>query len=83
MIEKEFLTVKELADYLGTSKSWVYSAVQRRLIPFMKPTKKMLFFKKQDVDEFIGRNRIPSREESMTIINTNQIIKKGRMKNEN
>lgn len=57
---KNFLTVKDFAEYTGFSKSHIYKLTNKKKIAFYKPTGKMNFFKKSDIDEFLSSNRIMS-----------------------
>ena len=53
----EYLTLQQAAEYLGFKPSYMYKLTHRRLIPFYKPTKKKLFFKKSDLDNWISSNK--------------------------
>ena len=57
------MTLDEAAKYLSMSKSRLYSLTSRALIPHFKPTGKRCYFKKEDLDAFLLRNRITPREE--------------------
>ena len=59
---KEILTLKEICEYLELSSSHIYKLTSRREIPFAK-TGKRIFFKKSDIDAWIYRNRITTRDE--------------------
>lgn len=54
--DPEFLTLKDLADFLHLSSVTVYRLVARRLFPVYRASRKMLF-KKQDVLEYLERHR--------------------------
>ena len=51
--EKPFLTVDEASQYLGISKSTLYSYKSQGLIPHYKLQNRKLYFKVEDLDEFI------------------------------
>lgn len=57
------LTLPEAADYLGISRSRLYFYTSESLIPHFKPTGKKIYFQKADLDAFILRNRVSTREE--------------------
>ncbi len=57
------LTFKEATDYLGVSKSYLYKLTHKNLIPYYKPGGKLIYFLKKDVDEWLFKNRIRSREQ--------------------
>jgi len=47
------LSFKEAASYLGFAPSYLYKLTYRKVIPHYKPTGKMLFFSKCELDEWI------------------------------
>jgi excisionase family DNA binding protein len=55
---KEFLTVEEIADYLGLSKSAVYKITSKKEIPYYNPGGKKIYFKKTEVDAWIESGRV-------------------------
>ncbi|MFK7002040.1 helix-turn-helix domain-containing protein [Flavobacterium oreochromis] len=54
---KQILTVDDLVNYSGFSRSYVYKLVHNKLIPFSKPNGKTLFFEKVEVDKFLLKNK--------------------------
>ena len=54
----QWMTVEQLASYLQLSKSTIYKMVFYRKLPYYKPTNKLLYFKKAEVDETIEKSRI-------------------------
>ena len=61
--KKQFLNVKELCAFTGWSQSHVYKLTMNKELPYYKPNRKTLFFKLADIDNYISRVRISSREE--------------------
>ena len=57
-LHKETLTANEAALYLGVKKSYLYKLTYRRAIPFTKPSGKMVYFKRRDLDAYMNTNRI-------------------------
>lgn len=47
------LNFNQAADYLGFSHSYLYKLTSRKIIPCHRPTGKMLFFSKAELDEWI------------------------------
>lgn len=47
------LSFKEACTYLGFAPSYLYKLTYRKVIPHYKPTGKMLFFSKCELDEWI------------------------------
>lgn len=58
MNEKEFLTAKETANYLGMALSYLYKLTASKSIPFYAPTGKRLLFKKAELNEWIESHRV-------------------------
>ena len=50
---KEIMTVKDFAEYTGYSVGYVYQLTHRKKVTFSKPFNGKLFFKKNDVENFI------------------------------
>lgn len=63
MIEKEFLTTKEAAAYLGMALSYLYKMTSKKSIPFYTPTGKKIYFKKSELDEWMNNSRVATNEE--------------------
>lgn len=63
MIEKEFLTTKEAAAYLGMALSYLYKMTAKKTIPFYTPTGKKIYFKKSELDEWMNSSRVATNEE--------------------
>jgi excisionase family DNA binding protein len=54
---KEILSLKELVDYTGLSKGYIYKLTSNNLIPYYKPVGKKIYFYKAEVDKWILQNR--------------------------
>ena len=54
---KEVLTSKEAAEYLGISISQIYRLTSRGIIPHYKPTGKICYFKRDELDEWATAER--------------------------
>jgi excisionase family DNA binding protein len=49
------LTLPEAAAYLGVTRSHLYQLTHKRKIPFSKPGNKIIYFIRQELDEWILR----------------------------
>ena len=56
--DKNILTVEDLMDYTGFSQKQIYKLTSIRAIPHYKPSGRKLFFKKNEIDDWITRGRI-------------------------
>lgn len=53
------LNFNQAADYLGFSHSYLYKLTSRKIIPCHRPTGKVLFFSKNELDEWVfGRREV-------------------------
>jgi len=50
------LNFVQAAQYLGFSHSYLYKLTSRKIIPCHRPTGKMLFFSKTELDEWVFSN---------------------------
>lgn len=60
---KEVLTLKEVADYTGLSRSYLYKLTMRQEIPHYKPNGKCIYFNRQELDKWLLSNRVSTRQE--------------------
>lgn len=61
---KQWLSVKEVADYLGVQCSTIYMYVSERRIPYHKiPGSQLIKFKLAEVDEWMATGRVETKEE--------------------
>ncbi len=57
-LQKEILTLEEACLYMGISKSTMYKLTsQTKSITFYKPTGKLIYFKRKDLDNFMLQNQ--------------------------
>lgn len=56
--QKEVLTTTEAAKYLGLSKSYLYKLTMNRQIPHYKPTGKVCYFNRQELETWLQSNRV-------------------------
>lgn len=54
---KAILDAEEACEYIGTSKAMLYRITSRKEIPYFKPRGKNIYFRKQDLDDWLLRNR--------------------------
>lgn len=61
---KEVLTSAETAKYLGISQSYLYKLTMRGEIPHTKPTGKLCYFSRPELEQWLKKtNRVASAEE--------------------
>ena len=63
MDTKEVFTVNETCSYMGVSESYLYKLTSSRRIPFYKPTGKLIYFKREEVIDWLLSNRISTQSE--------------------
>ena len=54
---KEILTLDDAANYMQVSKSYIYKLTSCKQIPHYKPSGKLIYFKKKELDQWILENR--------------------------
>jgi excisionase family DNA binding protein len=54
------MSVSEAAVFTGLSKNYIYLLAHQRKIPFYKPTGGRIFFKRQDLEGFVFRRKVPA-----------------------
>lgn len=54
---KQILTVEDLINYTGFSRSYIYKLVHKNVISYYKPNGKTLFFQKNEIDEWLLQNK--------------------------
>lgn len=67
---KEVLTSDEVSRYIGMSKSYLYKLTMRKEIPHYKPTGKMCYFNRREVEQWLQSNRISTSSEITERANT-------------
>lgn len=55
---KKMLTVDDVANYTGISKSNIYKLTSAGKIPHYKPTGKRLYFDLEEINEWLKSNRV-------------------------
>ncbi len=70
----EYLTIRELSKMLNLAVPSIYGMVHRRLIPFIKRGKKLIFEKSQ-IEEWLKNGRRKTRKEIENEI-ANRILRK-------
>lgn len=55
---KEVLTLLEVAEYTGLSRSYLYKLTMCRQIPHYKPMGKMIYFNRDEVVNWLQSNRV-------------------------
>ncbi len=78
-IQKQVLNFNEACIYLELSHSHLYKLTSSSAIPHYKPNGKKIYFKKEELDTWLLRNRIDSKDEIEQKA-IDYIIKKGRIR---
>jgi len=75
LTKKTVLTFNEAALYTGLSKSYLYKLTSGGIIPCYKPTGKILYFDRQEIEQWMLQNKCLTREEIQTKANTYLAVK--------
>ncbi len=63
MISKNYLTVQEAADFLGLSVQYIYQLTSGKRVPYYKPFGNRVYFKREELEQFISESRVASAAE--------------------
>jgi excisionase family DNA binding protein len=63
LLQKKKLTLKEAALYTGYKESYLYKMSSGRKIPHSKPTGGAIFFDREELEQWLGRNRVNTIDE--------------------
>ena len=74
--QKALLSFKEALAYLDVSKSFLYKLTSSNSITFFKPSGKLIYFKKLDLDKWILQNE-HIREDALNDGLNNYILNNG------
>jgi excisionase family DNA binding protein len=55
--QKKVLTLDEVSDYTGLSKSFLYKLTCKNEIPCYKPLGKHIYFNKEEIDSWLLQNK--------------------------
>lgn len=58
-IENKFITIKEVAEYLGYSVGYLYKLVSKKEIPFYQPTGSKILFDKNEIEKWVKKKQMP------------------------
>lgn len=77
-MQKQVLNFNEACIYLELSHSHLYKLTSTSAIPHYKPNGKKIYFKKEELDKWLLRNRVDSSDEIEQKA-IDYIIRKGRV----
>lgn len=61
-LTKKVLTFEEACLYMGVSESLLYKLTSSKEVPHYKPRGKMLYFNKEELDQWLLQNKMPIAE---------------------
>lgn len=74
---KIVLSFKEAQEYSGMSGSYLYKLTSRQQIPHYKPSGKLIYFKREELEAWLLQNRVNTIEEISNKAKV-ECLKKGR-----
>ncbi|MDX1828230.1 MAG: helix-turn-helix domain-containing protein [Lutibacter sp.] len=77
-LQKQVLNFNETCKYLELSQSHLYKLTSTGAIPHYKPNGKKIYFQRQELDQWLLRNRMDSQDEIEKQA-ADYLIKKGRI----
>ena len=73
---KALLTIDEVHEYTGLSKSYIYKLTSQSILPYHKPLGKKIFIDRLELETFLRKNRIKSIDEIKSEVVTEIVTKK-------
>lgn len=73
---ENFITFEEASKLLKVSKSFLYKLTHKKQIPHYKPTGKLVYFNKTDLEKFLLSGKVKTNEEISELADK-IILKKG------
>ncbi len=61
--KKTVLNIRDLCDYTGYSRSYIYKLTSADKIPYFKPSGKMVFFEREEIDSWLLTNKQEVKEQ--------------------
>jgi excisionase family DNA binding protein len=75
-LQKTVLSFDEACKYCSISKSKMYKHTSSSNIPYYKPEGKLIFFKREELDQWLLRNRQSSLDELQRVATRYSLTKK-------
>ena len=72
----KYLNLGEAAAFLKLCKSTLYKKTSSREIPFCKPGGKLILFLREDLEEYLAKNRFDTKRQ-IEIMAIDHLVKKG------
>jgi hypothetical protein len=66
ILQKRIFRVNDFAAYAGVQEKQVRIWMKERVLPYFKPSGKIAYFKREDVDTFLLSNKVMSESEIET-----------------
>lgn len=63
LTSKKVLTFEEAAQFTGLSKSYLYKLTSTQRIPHFKPTGKLVYFNREELEMWLSQNRVSTTDE--------------------
>lgn len=60
---KPLISFDEAALYIDCSKSFLYKVTSQKLVPFYRPSGKMIYFDRVELENWVKSNRIATAQE--------------------
>ena len=64
LFRKRIYTIKEAAIVAGVSTSYIHKLIASNQIPYSKPSGKLVFIRRRDLEKFLMKDYIPSLEDT-------------------
>ena len=76
---RRIFTIKEAATAYCVSYSYLQKLVNKKIIPSSRPSGKLTFIRRRDLEEYLMGSPVPTQEEQETIISDNLLTLKTKL----
>ena len=73
MIVADFRSTTEACQYMGIAESYLYKLTSAKKIPHYKPNGRMIYFNKQELDQWLLSNPIGATSSTSPIMNPKSV----------
>ncbi len=68
LYRRRIYTIKEVSKVIGVSESYIQKLVASKQIPHSKPSGKLIFIRRRDLENFLMKNYVSSEDDIDTIV---------------
>ena len=63
-MKEKFMTIKDVAKFLGFSEGYLYKLVKKKKIPYYQPTGNKILFDKEEIEKWVKNSKVSESHEN-------------------